>query len=161
MMALAAKTFAAVDVSKLPPASAKTGVTYDKDIKPLFQQTCFRCHGSERQKADLRLDSLDAVLKGSENGKVVIAGKSTESPLVIAVSQLDPKKAMPPKPRGPGGPGGNRNRPASADATNASGPTTNPGVPGGPGGRGGGMAPKPLTLEQVGLVRAWIDQGAK
>jgi hypothetical protein len=46
------------------------------------------------------------------------------------------------------------------------------GVPGGfgggggggfgfPGGRGGDSPPKPLTAEQVGLVRAWIDQGAK
>jgi hypothetical protein len=36
------------------------------------------------------------------------------------------------------------------------------GQQGGPGGGGGGgPAPKPLTPEQVGLVRAWIDQGAK
>lgn len=35
---------------------------------------------------------------------------------------------------------------------------------GGPGGFGGGNAgpaPKPLTAVQVGLIRAWIDQGAK
>jgi hypothetical protein len=35
---------------------------------------------------------------------------------------------------------------------------------GGPGGFGGGNAgpaPKPLTAAQVGLIRAWIDQGAK
>src|SRR6185369_6000961 len=32
---------------------------------------------------------------------------------------------------------------------------------GGPGAAGSGPAPKPLTPEQVGLVRAWIDQGAK
>lgn len=30
-----------------------------------------------------------------------------------------------------------------------------------PGGRGGDAPAKPLTAEQVGLVRAWIDQGAK
>ena len=41
------------------------------------------------------------------------------------------------------------------------------GMPGGfggggfPGGRGGDAPSKPLTAEQVGLVRAWIDQGAK
>src|SRR5262249_32352574 len=49
---------------------------------------------------------------------------------------------------GPGGPGGF------------------PGGAGGPGGFGGGFggggpAPKPLTAAQVGLIRAWIDQGAK
>jgi len=32
-------------------------------------------------------------------------------------------------------------------------------APGGPGGFG--PPPKPLTPEQVGLIRAWVDQGAK
>lgn len=154
------------DLSKLPPASAKKGLTYAKDIKPLLEASCFRCHGEERQKAELRLDSLEALLKGSENGKVVVAGKSKESPLLIAVSRLDDEKAMPPKrkpggpgsPGGPGGPGGPRR---AEGPGGAGGPP--PGGPGGPGGggRGGPPPPKPLTAEEVGLVRAWIDQGAK
>lgn len=139
--------FAEVDLSKLPAPSSRSGLTYAKDIKPLLEASCIRCHGEEKQKGDLRLDSLGALLKGGENGKVVVPGKSKESPLLIAVSQLDEETAMPPKrkgggPGGPGGPGGNR--PA----------------PGGPGGGGPGM-PKPLTAAEVGLVRAWIDQGAK
>ena len=47
-----------IDTSKLPPASDKKGVTYDKDIKPIFEKSCFKCHGPEKQKAKLRLDSL-------------------------------------------------------------------------------------------------------
>ena len=46
------------------------------------------------------------------------------------------------------------------DGLNAALPRPNFGGPGGPGG-GFGPPPKPLTAEQVGLVRAWIDQGAK
>src|SRR5205085_2080326 len=30
-----------VDVSKLPPAATKTGVTFDADIKPMFEKSCF------------------------------------------------------------------------------------------------------------------------
>ena len=149
------------DLSKLPAPSAQKGVTYAKDIKPILQASCLRCHGERQQKAGLRLDSLEAVLKGSEDGKVVNPGQSAKSKLVVAVSQLDPELSMPPKGRGgrggPGGPGGARGTNAAAG-----GPGQRPGGPGNPGGPGGNFQPpKPLTPEQVGLVRAWIDQGAK
>lgn len=149
-----------VDPSKLPAAAKKEGVTYAKDIKPLFEASCFRCHGEREKKGGLRLDSLEAVLKGSKEGKIVAAGNALKSPLLISVSCLDPETAMPPKPRarkpGQGGPGGER-REGSTNAPAGGGPR-----PGGPGGPGGNFTPaKPLTPEQVGLVRAWIDQGAK
>jgi hypothetical protein len=168
----------APDLSKLPPASKKEGLTYAKDIRPIFEASCFRCHGEERQKASLRLDSLEAVLKGSEDGKVILPGKSQESPLVIAIARLDEKKAMPPKPK-QGGPGGQGNRrPGGPAGTGASqnpqpksaGPNGAPAAaapgapkPGSSGAPRGGMGPMPkaLTPEQVGLVRAWVDQGAK
>jgi mono/diheme cytochrome c family protein len=123
-----------VDTSKLPPASSRKDVTFAKDIKPLFDASCIKCHGAERPKAGLRLDTSENVLKGSREGKVVEVGKSDKSPLVIAVSQLDPEMAMPPRKK-------------------------NAKQPGGP--AGGGEPPKPLTPQQVGLVRAWIDSGAK
>src|SRR5258707_3677485 len=94
-----------LDVSKLPPAADKKGVTYAKDIRPLFEASCFRCHGEERQKGELRLDSIEAVLKGGEDGKVIVPGTSKKSLLVIAASRIDEETAMPPKPK-PGGPGG-------------------------------------------------------
>lgn len=161
-----------VDLSKLPPPSSKEGVTYAKDIRPLFQASCVRCHSGERPKAGLRLDSLQGALKGSKDGEVIVPGKSMESPLVIAVSQLDEKKAMPPKPRhhGPRGPGGfgGPGGPGQEPGNHPPGGPGPEGAPGGgnfgpPGGTPGrfGPPPKPLTAEQVGLVRAWIDQGAK
>jgi cytochrome c len=160
-----------VDLSKLPPPASKQGVTFATDIQPLLQASCIRCHGSERPKAGLRLDSLDAALKGSKDGKVIVPGNSKESPLVLAVSQLDEEKAMPPKfkpgrhgPGGPGGFGGPGGPPPGGPGSDAPPGGPPPGGPGGPQGgmRGGfGPPPKPLTADQVGLVRAWIDQGAK
>ena len=159
-----------LDLTKLPPASETTGLSFSKDIQPLLQESCARCHGAERPKAGLRLDSREALLKGGEDGKVVIPGDSKKSWLVIAASQIDEHTAMPPKHR-PGGPGGfgrgfgggPGGPPPDAGGPGASG---GPGGPppggfGGPGGRGFGPPPKPLTAEKVGLLRAWIDQGAK
>jgi hypothetical protein len=165
-----------IDVSKLPPPAEKKGVTYAKDIRPLFEASCFRCHGEEKQKGELRLDSLEAVLKGGEDGKVIIPGASKKSLLVIAAARIDDETAMPPKPGGPGGQfgggpggpgarGGPGNRPPGGPG---GGPGGNrpPGERGGPGGGAGGPGgfgppPKPLTAEQVALIRAWVDQGAK
>lgn len=113
-----------MDTSKLPPAASQTGVTYAKDIKPIFDQSCAKCHGPEKPKAKLRLDSLEGVLKGSEHGKVIKPGKSADSLLVHNIARAgDPDLYMPP-PKNKAGIG-------------------------------------PLSNEQIGLVRAWIDQGAK
>jgi len=113
-----------VDPSKLPAASSKPGVTYAADIKPIFEKSCIKCHGPEKQKGKLRVDSLDAVLKGGEDGKVIEPGDSAGSVLVHNVAHLgDPDDYMPP-------------------------PKNKAGIP-------------PLTTEQIALIRAWIDQGAK
>jgi hypothetical protein len=143
-----------LDLSKLPPAAERKELTYGKDIQPLLQASCVRCHGKDRPKAQLQLNSLEGALKGGDDGKVIVPGDSKKSLLVIAAAQIDDKTAMPPK-HGPGrgGPRGSGGPPPAGGG---------PGGPGGPGGRGGfGPPPKPLTAEEVGLLRAWVDQGAK
>jgi mono/diheme cytochrome c family protein len=113
-----------VDTSKIPPAADKQGVTYTADIKPIFEKSCVKCHGADKQKGKLRLDSLEATLKGGEDGKVVKAGNSADSMLVHNVAHVgDEDMWMPP--------------PDNKDKIPA------------------------LTKEQIGLIRAWIDQGAK
>jgi len=113
-----------VDVSKLPPASDAKNVTYAGEIKPIFEKSCIKCHGPEKQKGKLRLDSLAAVLKGGQDGKVILPGDSAGSMLVHNVAHIgDEDEYMPP-------------------------PDNKDKIP-------------PLTKDQIGLIRAWIDQGAK
>jgi mono/diheme cytochrome c family protein len=150
LAASAVSLLAGPDLSKLPPVAKQEGVTYAKDIRPLFEASCLRCHGAERPKGGLRLDSLEGVLKGSKEGKVIVPGQSVKSGLVIAVARLDPETAMPPKPKQGGPHGGTPPPGASASGGNP------------PAGHGPmGPPPKPLTPEQVSLIRAWVDQGAK
>lgn len=168
-----------LDASKLPAPAAQAGVSFTKDIEPIFKASCERCHGDEQQKGGLRLDTLEATLKGGKAGKMVVPGDSAKSLIVLAVCQQDDGTAMPPKrrPRGPGGPaggpanspGGPGRGPGGPDGQGVAGPGGQvvppaEGGPGGPPGGGpgrGGPPAKPLTTEQVALVRAWIDQGAK
>jgi len=155
----AGSAVAQVDLSKLPAPSTQQGVTYAKDIKPLFETSCVRCHSGDRARNNLHLDSLEGALKGSRDHKVITPGDSQGSLLVVAVAQLNPRSAMPPIPRPPrrGGAPGATNSPPMTPMS-ADGATNQP-----PGARRGptGPPPKPLTKDQVALVRAWIDQGAK
>ena len=171
-----------MDFSKVPAAAKTEGVTYAKDIRPLFEASCFNCHGEKRQKGELRLDSLAAVLKGGETGIDVVPSDSAKSKLLFAIAGVHAKIVMPPKPRGGrngmnAGPAAPEPQPAVKDpeAPKPEAPRGNmpgrpdagaPPLPAGkepaaPQGRGGGPAAKPLTPDQVALVRAWIEQGAK
>lgn len=109
----------------LPPAATKTDVTYATDMKALFDASCVKCHSGDKPKARLKLDTLEDVLKGTKDGKIVTSGDSAGSLIVKAVAHAtkDKDSWMPPMPNKAG--------------------------------------IKTLTPEQIGLLRAWIDQGAK
>ena len=108
---------AEVDVSKLPPPAARA-VDFEKDVRPIFERSCARCHGAEKQKGGFRLDVKDAALHGGDNyAPNIRPGKSAVSPLIHFVAGLDPDVKMPSK-------------------------------------------GDPLTAEEIGLLRGWIDQGA-
>src|SRR5688500_14786749 len=81
-------TFAAVDVTKLPPPAAKQ-VEFTRDILPILEKSCFRCHGPERPKGRFRLDNKEMALRGGENGVDIIPGNSEKSPLIHFVAGLD------------------------------------------------------------------------
>jgi hypothetical protein len=160
---------AKVDASKLPPASTKTDLTFDGDIEPLLKTSCLNCHGAQHPRGDLQLDTLEHLLQGGRDGKMVVPGDSAKSLLVAAAARISPSIAMPPEhhgrgPGGPGGPGGFGGPPPGDGGPGGPPPGHPPdgGPPPGPnGGPGHHAPPKPFTAEQVGLIRAWIDQGAK
>jgi mono/diheme cytochrome c family protein len=68
-------------------------------VWPLLERSCTGCHGAEKQKGKLRLDSKEAWLKGGENGKMVEPGAPEKSDVVkmIKWEHQDPDYYMPPK----------------------------------------------------------------
>jgi hypothetical protein len=114
-LALASVAVAATN-AKLPPPASHT-VDFEKEIKPLFEAACIKCHAKGKDKGGFSLETRDAFLKGGDTGPGAELGKSEKSNIVELVAGLDPDSIMPKK--------GTR-----------------------------------WTAEQIGLLRAWIDQGA-
>ncbi len=78
---------------------AAAAVDYLRDVKPVFAKHCTSCHGPEKQRSGLRLDTARAAVRGGNAGPAVVPGKSAESRLVVAVTGADPDNVavMPPK----------------------------------------------------------------
>ncbi|MFO0864174.1 MAG: DUF1549 domain-containing protein [Gemmataceae bacterium] len=71
-------------------------VDFQKDIRPIFVEKCFACHGALKQQGELRVDSVKGILEGGNNGPSIVAGKSGESLLMSHVLGADGRERMPP-----------------------------------------------------------------
>jgi hypothetical protein len=69
---------------------------FEKKVRPILAANCVNCHGPNKQKGGLRLDTRAEFLKGGDNGAAVAPGKPEASRLVKAVQYEDDIK-MPPK----------------------------------------------------------------
>ena len=79
-------------------ARAEDKVDFAKQVEPILKETCYSCHGPEKQKGKLRLDNLEAFKKGGENGPVVTAGDPAKSDLYHRITLAkDADDIMPPK----------------------------------------------------------------
>ena len=67
-------------------------------VQPILLQRCSACHGPEKQKADLRVDSLEALLKGGKDGPALVPGKAKDSPMIHRLLlPLNDEDHMPPE----------------------------------------------------------------
>ncbi len=117
---IADHAIAAEPARPLKADAVTRSIDFRRDIQPIFAQHCLSCHGSDKQKGQLRLDSRHITLeKGGLSGAAITPGKADDSLLfqrVIGTDELE--DLMPPK-------------------------------------------GKPLTPQQLGLLKTWINQGAK
>lgn len=117
LLLLASATLAVAAPGTPLPPPANRPVDFSKDIQPLFEAACIKCHAKGKDKGGFSLETRESFLKGGETEPGAVIGKSAESYIVELVAGVEPDSIMPKK--------GTR-----------------------------------WTPEQVGLLRAWIDQGA-
>ncbi|MEX2262208.1 MAG: PSD1 and planctomycete cytochrome C domain-containing protein [Bryobacteraceae bacterium] len=91
--ALAALTLAA-SVLASSSLAADAPVSFSKDIQPILQNNCLKCHGAAVQLAKLDLRTRESAMKGGEHGAVIVPGKPEESKLYRMVSGHE-KPTMP------------------------------------------------------------------
>jgi hypothetical protein len=69
-------------------APAAAAVSFSKDVMPVFEQSCIKCHGgSDGTKGDLDLTSYDNLMAGGKDGQVVSPGDAANSMLVKLMDQ--------------------------------------------------------------------------
>ncbi len=79
------------------PLAAKK-IDFNRDIKPILADRCFKCHGPDINKVDagLQLTSFEAANKLLESGKrAIVPFKPEESELVKRILTTDPDDMMP------------------------------------------------------------------
>jgi mono/diheme cytochrome c family protein len=70
---------------------------FQKEILPVLERRCFDCHGSDKQKSGLRVDSRAALLKGGDFGAAIVPGDAAGSHLIEVIVSSDDDVKMPPK----------------------------------------------------------------
>jgi len=69
---------------------------FESSVRPLFAARCEACHGAEKQKGALRLDSREGWAAGGSRGAAIVPGNPAESLLMKAVRRGDHDLQMPP-----------------------------------------------------------------
>src|SRR3954468_23022049 len=69
---------------------------FESKVRPILLQHCIKCHGPEKQKGGLRLDSKAGWQTGGDNGTAVMPGKPDESLIIKAVRGANGVEQMPP-----------------------------------------------------------------
>ena len=79
-------------------STSGSGVDFEKGVRPILEERCFDCHGEDKQKSHLRLDTTTGILRGGESGEsLLVGGRSAESYLIMRVTSENKKEFMPPK----------------------------------------------------------------
>jgi len=58
---------------------------FEKSVRPVLAEHCYKCHGAEKQKGDLRMDSREALLKGTDTGPVVFPGDPAKGAFIKSI----------------------------------------------------------------------------
>ncbi|MBI3875811.1 MAG: PSD1 domain-containing protein [Verrucomicrobia bacterium] len=85
--------------SSLAARAAEDFEFFEKRIRPLLAEHCYKCHSADAKelKGGLRLDSRDGLLKGGDSGPAIVRGDPEASLLIKAVRHSSQDLKMPDK----------------------------------------------------------------
>ncbi len=81
-----------------PCAKTNAGVDFARDVRPILNEHCTKCHGGIRAKSGLNLINKESVFKAAESGLIpVVSGNLERSELIRRINIADEEERMPPK----------------------------------------------------------------
>jgi mono/diheme cytochrome c family protein len=81
-----------------PIADINNAMVFQDVVNPILKARCVQCHNANKMKGDLRMDEVDLLKKGGENGPIFVAGKGEESEMIKrCLLPLEDENHMPPK----------------------------------------------------------------
>ncbi len=85
-------------LAELSRCAEHAGIDFNREIRPILSDKCFRCHGPDAtsREADLRLDVRELAFEDRGGYRVIVPGDPEASELIRRVTQEDPSLHMPP-----------------------------------------------------------------
>src|SRR5262245_66150307 len=73
-------------------------ISFNRDVRPIMSDTCFRCHGPDRnaRRADMRLDIREEALKPTRSGRIPIVPGDPDKSEIVRRIFAEGAAAMPP-----------------------------------------------------------------
>ncbi|HEX4069783.1 MAG TPA: DUF1549 domain-containing protein, partial [Planctomycetaceae bacterium] len=87
-----------IDFAGSTPAAGSIKIDFDRDIRSIFSDTCYACHGPDKanRKAGLRLDQHESAFGRHDDGPAIVAGDLSHSALFRRITSHDKDERMPP-----------------------------------------------------------------
>jgi hypothetical protein len=84
------------------PETPTTVIDFNRDIRPLLADNCWKCHGPDEKerKGKLRLDTREGALAPRKDGAAIVPGEPAKSLVLERLTSDDAELRMPPKKTG-------------------------------------------------------------
>ena len=92
----------AVSAQPAPPPAGTVRADFARDVVPILERHCLRCHNSAKVEGGLLLESHEDLLRGGDSGAPLQPGRPDDSPLILQVEgrakpKMPPKQDLPPE----------------------------------------------------------------
>ncbi len=81
------------------PAATQAAPDFNRDVRPVLSQYCFKCHGMDEhgRKGGLRFDMRESAIGKGKSGEIaIVPGKPDDSEVIKRITHTDPDEQMPP-----------------------------------------------------------------